>query len=86
MKECSSAAVANRDPSSSPLWERFSSWTPTVHPERYVGSEYAIAAVMLVDVVRKDSDTGGHAVCDRNEYSSLGGSSGLLLLCDLAKA
>jgi hypothetical protein len=35
--------------------------------------EYAIAAVMLLDVVRKDNDTGGQAVCDRREYKSLGG-------------
>jgi hypothetical protein len=62
VKECSSAAVANREPSSSPLCERFSSWTPTVQPDRYVGSEYAIAAVMLVAVARNDRDTGGHAV------------------------
>ena len=86
MKECSSAAVASREPSSSPLCERLSSWTPTVHPERYVGNEYAIAAVMLVAVVRRDKDTGGHAVCDRNEYKSLGGSSRLSLLFGSAKA
>lgn len=39
VKEYSSAAVASREPSSSPLCERFNSCTPTVHPERYVGSE-----------------------------------------------
>jgi hypothetical protein len=74
VNECSSAAVASRDSSSSPLWDSLSSWTPTVHPERYVGSEYAIAAVILVVVVRKDKDTGGHAVCDRSEYRSCGAS------------
>jgi hypothetical protein len=31
-----------------------------------------MAAVMLVAVVRKDKDTGGHAVCDRSEYRSCG--------------
>lgn len=27
---------------------------------------------MLVEVVRKDKETGGQAVCDRNEYKSCG--------------
>jgi hypothetical protein len=27
---------------------------------------------MLVLVVRKDKETGGHAVCDRSEYKSCG--------------
>jgi hypothetical protein len=39
VNECSSAAVAKRDSSSSPLSVSLSSCTPTVHPERYVGSE-----------------------------------------------
>jgi hypothetical protein len=33
-----------------------------------------MAAVMLVAVVRSDNETGGHAVCDRSEYISLGAS------------
>jgi hypothetical protein len=41
--------------------ESLSSCTPTVQPDRYVGREYAIVAVMLVAVIRNDSDTGGHA-------------------------
>lgn len=51
-----------------------------------MGNEYAIAAVMFVAVVRKDSDTGGHAVCDRKEYRSLGGSSDPDVVCGSAKA
>jgi hypothetical protein len=74
VKECSSAAVANRDSNRSPLCESRSSCRPTVHPDRYVGSEYAMAAVMLVALVRNERDMGGHAVCERNEYRSLGGS------------
>jgi hypothetical protein len=62
-----SVAVVRRDSSSSPSCESRSSCTPTVQPDRKVGSEYAIEAVMLADDVRKDSDTGGHAVCDRKE-------------------
>jgi hypothetical protein len=72
VKDCLSAAVARRDSSNSPLGDNLSSCTPTVHPERYVGSEYAIAAVILVDVVRNDKEIGGHAVCDLREYSSCG--------------
>ena len=34
VKECSSAAVASRDASSSPSWESLSSCTPIVHPVR----------------------------------------------------
>jgi hypothetical protein len=71
---CSSAAVASRESRSSPVGDNLSSCTPTVQPERYVGIEYAIAAVILVAVVRNDNDTGGHAVCDRKEYSNLGAS------------
>jgi hypothetical protein len=66
--------------------ESLSSCTPTVHPERYVGREYAMAAVMLVAVVRNDNDTGGHAVCDRSEYSSLGASSVPVVLVIPSKA
>jgi hypothetical protein len=67
VNECSSAAVANRDSTNSPLCDSISSCTPTVQPDRYVGKEYAIAAVMLVAVVRRDNETGGHAVFDRRE-------------------
>lgn len=72
VSECSSAAVASREASSSPLWESLSSCTPTVHPERYVGRENAIAAVKLETVVRNDNETGGHTVRDRSEYRSRG--------------
>jgi hypothetical protein len=74
VNECSSAAVANRDSIRSPLCESISSCTPTVQPDKYVGIEYAMAAVMLVAVVRSESETGGHAVFDRREYKSLGAS------------
>lgn len=67
VNECSSAAVASRDSINSPWCVSRSSCTPTVQPDRYVGREYAIAAVMFVAVVRNDRDTGGHAVCDRSE-------------------
>jgi hypothetical protein len=39
VKDSSSAAVARRDSSNSPFGDNLSSCTPTVHPERYVGSE-----------------------------------------------
>jgi len=70
VNECSSAAVDSRDSSSSPLCDSLSSCTPTVHPDRYVGREYAIAAVMLEGAMRNDKDTGGQAVCERKEYSN----------------
>jgi hypothetical protein len=34
-----------------------------------------MAAVMIVAVVRSDSETGGHAVFDRREYKSFGASN-----------
>ena len=75
VNECSSAAVASRDSIRSPLCESMSSCTPTVQPDKYVGREYAIAAVMVCAVVRSDNETGGHAVFDRREYSSFGASN-----------
>jgi hypothetical protein len=51
-----------------------------------VGKEYAMAAVMLVAVVRSESDTGGHAVLERREYRSLGASKRPVVPGMLSKA
>jgi hypothetical protein len=66
------ADVVSRELRRVPSGDNHISCTPTDQPEVKVGIAYAIVAMILLDEERIARESGGHVVCDRNEWSSRG--------------